>query len=340
MHKAGVLAFGITTALLVPATIHVLSAGPAQIQKLVAPDASTIHVGAAKVHVAADRAIIDAGGTVHVTLTAASEKDETVKLAIVVLESRGSDGGRVELPPKVIANDTVALAVKDGKAEHTLAYALRGYRGDEMDGGDAYGHYTIFVMQPKTAAALDKMRKRAAAVDDPMEDAKGTYGAFEEAYYDLGKDGSTLGGPDQVARIDVNTLSPERAVSIVAEDTATVGDDIAVTVRVKNPTKYALDEVVVALQPGQGELEGHYAGLPEDAATVDDNPNSTIAMKAHETRDVVFHVHATAAGTLGLYATARCDSDACATHHVDEKLTDGSLGAIDILPSQPRVAIQ
>src|SRR5262249_11743111 len=148
---------------------------------------------------------------------------------------------------------------------------------------------------------------------------------------------SKLGGPDQVARLDVNTRSDDSTVSIVAADTAHAGDDIVVKVRVKNPTKLAIAQVEVGLATKADELAGTFQGIAEDAVQIDETPGATIALAPHQSRDVVFHVHTKATGTLGLFATARCSGDDC---YGDSKggpprteVDDAALDAIDILPA-------
>lgn len=188
MRHVGLLAFGITTAVLVPAALQRLTAGPTQIAKLVAPGARSIELAGTKIDVALDRAIVDPGDTVHLTLTASTAGDEPVKVAVLLMESEGSGGGRVETPPRRIARETVTFAAGATGARHELAFKLRGHRGDEMDGVAQFGRYTILVMAPKAADQLDRLRRRATRVDNPMDDASGRYDAWSTAYYGAGND--------------------------------------------------------------------------------------------------------------------------------------------------------
>jgi hypothetical protein len=337
MNKIGVVAFGITTSVLVPTALHYLQAGPNQVAKLIAPDEQQLKVGDAKIDISADKAIVDAGDKVRVTLSATSEKREKVTVAIVVLESAGSGGGRVDLPPDLITRQEITLDTANGKATKTLAYTLPGRRAEEMGGRDYFGHYQILVMPPKAADTLERLRRRAERVENPMEDRSGRLEAFEEAYGSLGGEDDKLGAANQVARLDINTRPTDSTVSIVAEDTAHAGDDITVKVRVTNPLKTRIEQTVVALSATPSDLYGEYKGISADAVTIDDNKDSTIALGPHESKVVTFHVHTKAIGTLGLFASARCNDDGedCYTKHGNQ-VDDSVLDAIDILPVEKK----
>ena len=67
-------------------------------------------LGGATIDVAVDRSFVDAGDTVHVTLTARQASDAKVAVAVLVMESVGSGGGRVETPPRRLARETVTFA--------------------------------------------------------------------------------------------------------------------------------------------------------------------------------------------------------------------------------------
>ena len=366
MRHTGLLAFGITTAVLVPAALHQLDAGSAQVARLAAPGARSLALGGATIDVAADRAIVDAGGTVSVTLTAREAAAQKVTAAVVVLESRGSDGGRVETPPRPIARELVTFTPGKAGEQHRLSFTLRGYRGLEMDGRSPFGHYSILVMAPEAATRLERLRKRAARVDNPMEDEGGRYGAWSTAYYaldqrddaddeqaaagDVGSDDAALegdGGDDEgddvvsvigprgaTARLDVYTRSTGGPVALTVPDRAQVGTPYQVTVKVTNQGKHRVSGVGVSLQ--RPPLYGvEYRGLADEQVTIE--PASAILdLGPRETRTVSFTVTASAAGTAGLYAWTSCDQaedwTAC------NGLLDGALDATDIVAPEPAAA--
>jgi len=339
MRNIGFLAFGVTTCALVPTALHFVQAGPNQVAKLVAPDMTSIQVNGAKVDVVADRGLIDAGGKVHVTLTATADKRVAIPLTVLVYEARGTGGGRVEEPPGRIAREDVRLDVKDGKTSQTLAFALPGVPAEYMDGTAVFGHYTVLVMPPKLADRLEKARHRVkiamADISDPNN--------FMEEYRTLG-DSDGDAGSDQaatgpVARVEVSTRTVSDDLRIVAPDTARAASDIAVKVRVKNPTKEAFSAITLTLAAEPREIEGGglgaWAGLGSDNVQID-APTGPFALGAHETKELVFHVRAKTAGTLGLFASVECGTDDNADHGcytpAAHLLPDHALDAIDILP--------
>ena len=349
MRNVGLFAFGLTTAVLVPTALHSLTAGPKQVAKLTAPGARTMEIGTATIHATTDRALVDAGDKVRVKLTASSVKATNVNVEVLVMESMGSGGGRVELPPNRIARETVTLrATPDGTTKE-VAFTLRGFRASEMEGVDRYGHYTILVMEPKAADSFEKLRRQA------LKNAKGKEMFYDEAFMNawhaVGNDSetrdgdgeestepSTIGKPGDVARLEVSTRSPSSSVAMEFPKTA-VHPNAAfdVHVKVKNPTGKKLEGVTVRLEPGEQELAGEYLGLASDAITIEstlkktDDDDAKITLAPRETKDIVFHVTAASVGTLGLYASAKC-------YECDWKLQQkiegmGALDAIDVVPA-------
>jgi hypothetical protein len=332
MRNLGLLAFGITTCALVPTTLHFVQAGPNQVAKLVAPDMTSIQVDGAKVDVVADRGLVDAGGQVHVTLSATADKRVAIPLTVLVYEARGTGGGRVDAPPQRVDRRDVRLDVKDGKTSQTLAFTLRGFLAQYMDGQAVFGHYTVLVMPTKAANALEHDRRRVkvgmADYDDP--------GNFMEAYRTLGDDTAA-----PVARLEVSTRSSNDELRIIAPDTARAGDDITVKVRIKNSMKYARPAVAVKLAVEPDALDeggnglGTWTGLGSDDVQVD-APTAPFALAAKESKELVFHVHAKTTGTLGLFASVTClpsDDNESDCDSANMTLPDPTLEAIDILPA-------
>lgn len=333
MRKVGLVAFCITTGVLVPAALHQLTAGPEQVAKLIAPGASTITIDGATVAASVDRSIVDAGAQVRVSLTSSAPVGQKITVDVLVYEASGSNGGRVSNPPNQLARKTVTI---EGGAAQSVAFKLPGLRGQEMEGRAAFGDYTILVMRPALATALEKLRTRAEKVANPMDDLSGMYDSFETAFWQAGRppeEGAdpaapVLGKPGEIARLQVQTRAADSPVALKVPDTATVGQPFTVAITVTNPTRKTLDHVNVSLGVPQ-MLQGDYLGLKEDQVAIADS-TLTIGLKPRETRTIEFRVLAKARGTLGLYAQTTCETDtewqAC------QEVSDGQLDAIDVAP--------
>jgi hypothetical protein len=340
MRNIGLLAFGITTCALVPTSLHFVQAGPNQVAKLFAPDMTSVSIGGAKIDVTADRALVDAGGKVHVTVAATAEQRVRLALSVLVYESQGTGGGRVEQPPRRVDRDDITLDVKDGKASQTLAFTLRGFRAEYMDGAAAYGHYTALVMATKDADRIDRARRKVTVDGMDFHDPDGFFDTYRQA-------GDNDDNQPAVARVEFATRTTSTQLRIIAPDTAITGTDVPVKVRVTNPTKHAFAGLSVSLDNAPREMEGGmhatFAGLGSDDVTIDPQPD--LALGPHETKELVFHVHPKAAGTLGLFASVVCDDhvdhggDQDCYEHVNA-FSDIALDGIDILPAPEQEAPQ
>jgi hypothetical protein len=333
MRKVGLLAFGVTSLVLVPAVLHSITAGPQQIAKLVAPGESSIAIGDAKIQVSVDRPIVDPGDVVHVKLSAAAPKAEKVSASVLVLESLGTYNGRVEQPPERITLETLALdAAPGGGAAKELAVKVPGRR---KVGEMQLGHYTILVMEPKAAAKLDRLRQGARREGasprfNAMESAP-KHDAFNEMYYGLSGSGGDEedGAKAMAARVDVMTRPANSAIAIRAPEQAAVGQEISVLVQVTNPTKRRIPELTVQLQ--QPDLFSDYLGLDFEQVSLAKESES-VALAPRETKQVEFRLTAKRAGILGMYASIHCDE--C---DYDARLYDGNLEAIEIVEA-PKAA--
>ncbi|HEY1811556.1 MAG TPA: hypothetical protein VGG74_04320 [Kofleriaceae bacterium] len=340
MRNIGLLAFGITTCVLVPTSLHFVQAGPNQVAKLFAPDVSSISIGGAKIDVTADRALVDAGGKVHVTISATADTRVKLPLTLLVYEARGTGGGRVDEPPRRVDRDDLALDVKDGKVTQTLALTLPGFRAEYMDGSAVFGHYTVLVMATKDADKLDRARRHVKVDGMDASDPDDFNGKYAEA-------GDAGDGQPAIARLEFATRTTSDKLRIIAPDTAIAGTDIPVKVRVTNPTKHAFAALSLTLSDepheSDGDMNVSWAGIGSDGAQIDPLPD--FALGAHETKELVVHVHAKATGTLGLFASVGCAENA------DDNQCDGARGrafddnaldAIDILPApeQPQQTAQ
>lgn len=351
MRKVGMLAFGVTSAVLIPAVLHELTAGPQQIAKLVAPDASSIQIGDATIDISADRAIADPGEAVHVTLRATAPKAEKVSVGVLVLESMGTYNGRVEQPPNRVSLETYTLDAAPGGGEaRELAIKLPGNR---KLGQMQLGRYTVLVMTPKTAQKLDQLRRGAQREGasprwDPMESESPRHDAYHSLYYALTRtdepepdvddedEAAKAPVPEHAARLDIMTRPANSAVAIVAPERAVVGEELTVVVKVTNPTKRRVKGLTVQLQQPGDIYRDSYQGLDFEQVSLS-TESASLALAPRETKQVAFHLTAKQAGTLGLWASISCD-DECGGW--DQRLNDGNLEAIDIeaRPASPAVA--
>lgn len=341
MKRVGLIAFGVTTCVLVPAAIHRLTAGSKQVAKLVAPGARSLSIDGAKIDVALDRAILDPGDKVHVKLTASADKARRVTVDVLVLESVGSGGGRVDDPPRSLARQSVTFDIKaSGEATKEVAFTLPGFRGQEMEGIMPFGHYTILVMPPKAADKLERLR-RAATGANPMGGSESDgkkWSAFFDAYRNVGRDKEDMPDDDDeprtdmgaigtTARLEVNTRPTDSSVAITAPETVHTDETFSVIVRVTNRTKKPVTGVTVDMSMPEGLVGGDdYKGLKLDDVDIE-SLNNTLDLKPRETKNVEFRVKASKAGVLGLYARSNC-GDGCDYNY---RLHDGALEAIDVV---------
>jgi hypothetical protein len=329
MQKIGLAAFCVTTCVLVPAALHTLTASSKQVAKLAAPDAQALILDGVRIDAAVDKAIVDPGDKVHVTLKATGGKTQKVTVDVMVLEATGTGGGRVESPPNKVALEQVSL-IPNGPSRE-LAFPLRGYRGAEMDGQSPFGRYTILVMRPREAKKLDRLRRTGGSdemgynepffsmyetvgdtikTDPPTQDQDGT-----EAEEDLGTPGTS-------ARLDVITRPKGSPVAIKAPETARVGEPFTVTVRVTNRSQKPIEKMRIELSKPEMLYGLHYNGLEDDKVQMSESVE--MAFKGRETKDIKFTVTATEAGIVGLYAHTWNDDNYLAN--------DVALDAVEVLP--------
>ena len=336
MRNIGLAAFCATTCVLVPAALHTLTASSKQVAKLAAPDQQAMIINGVKVDATVDKAIVDAGDKVHVKLKATGDKNQQkVTVDVLVLEATGTGGGRVESPPNKVALEQVSLLANG--AERDLSFTLRGYRGQEMEGTSPFGRYTILVMRPRDAKRLDKLRRI---------DGKGDMGYNEEFFEALGQtgeqtpdendaptqdqDGSEepVGKPGTSARLSVVTRPASSNVSIKAPEKVRAEETFAVTVRVKNTSQKKIEKMRVELSKPEMLNVEHYQGLSDDKVEfVDDT--QTVALAPRETKSVTFHVRASEAGIVGLYAHTFSDED--------YSMGDIALDAVEVGAAAPAV---
>lgn len=334
MKHAGLFAFGLTTCVLVPAALHVLGAGPEQVAKLVAPPTSEIVLNDAAVTITADKKILGIGDKLHVTVTAKAEGRKKVRVALLAFESTGTGGGRVETPPLRIGRGEVTLDTKNGTATQQFAFTLPGDREYDMEGGSGFTHYRVLAMSPEEADRFERRKRKADRVENPMggDNASDLY-SFTEAYNSAGvyddEEGTHV--PHTVGRLDVTSRAKGGAIAISVPDTAKVGDDIEVVVKMKNRGKQDAKNLTIKLSAENGEVGGEWLGMAADSIAITDAERKVDIAKG-ETATLKFHVKATAAGTLGLFASSYCSEDGC--YEVARQVDDVALDAIDIAPAE------
>src|SRR5688500_1808724 len=99
MRNIGLVAFTMTTCVLVPAVANLLDAGHEQRAKLGAPDDGTFELDGVEVRASLDRALVDPGGNLTVTLAASHATKKRLSVGVLALGANGSEGDRVPSPP-------------------------------------------------------------------------------------------------------------------------------------------------------------------------------------------------------------------------------------------------
>jgi len=340
MRNIGLIAFGVTTCVLVPAAVNMLTAGREQVAKLIAPSARTLELAdGAKVDVSLDRALLDPGDTIHVKLAASAATARHITLGVLVLGSTGTEEGRVPSPPVGVAHETVSLDVDaTGHATKELPIRLRGARSPYQP----FAHYTIYVMPPKAAAKLERLRGNARIIPDkdggiPSYNQSGE--KFMSLYWAIQNERATddddeLFAPGKIVRLEAHTRPKGSSITIAAPDTAPLDGRFTVVVTIKNPGKRALKGLTVTLDTLDGmldeQLKDRYVGLADSTVTIEGDDNK-LDLAPHETRKLEFHVTAKAMGVVGLYARATCSEDDC--RNVDS-LNAGAVEATEIVKGQ------
>jgi len=325
MRHPSLLAFTVTVAALVPAGMYALDAGPSQRAKLFANKSRTLDVDDAHIEVALDRSFANAGGTVHVKLTA----DKPTKVAVVVVGSTGSENQRVENPPRAIAHEVVELtADESGKIVGDVPVRLAGAA---LEGGNtALAHYQFFVMAPDVAdkfedwrrAKTDGQRNRAVA---PASSEVAKLVTNIESNWTPGYEARRY-RPKTIASLDAYTRQTYSGFSIKAPNRATQDEPFVATVEIKNSSRHAATVTVGMHMP---TIDDH--NFDGNQVTIE-GPDGAIQLAAGETRKVEFTVTSRQAGTLALAATVECDDDCKLPYKLPV------FEAVDIAKARPSVA--
>ena len=361
MKHPGLVAFSLTTFILVPAAIHHLTAGREQIEKMVAPDNSTLKLDTATVAVSLDRYMLDPKDRLNIHLAATEASGKKLELAVLVLGANGSEMSRVPTPPNKVAYRTITLDVVDGVASGDVSIALQGAMQNQYE---PFGHYTVLVGPPKALAKLDRLRAKAGYLgggddeDEGIPSLNRSGERFMTMYYEIQGDDRALAITESdvadvkddreasaeytrgtIARLEAHTRPVTSAVSLAVPDTTKVGEDFTVQVRVTNPGRNAMKGLKVSLAEHMGfnleyvESPAQHIAIARDAEVIDLGPK--------ETRQIAFTVKANTTGVVGLYAQATCtyDSDdekAC----VDvQALALGAFDATEIREATPSTVV-
>jgi hypothetical protein len=285
---------------LVPAGLHRLGAGPDEIAALARPGSSVFHTGDATVAVSVDQSIVKAGDKVAITLSATSEREQKVKVALIVHEERGSEGGRVSLPPVEVVHKMITLkATPEGGPNKQVSVKLRGYVGMEMEGMSAFGNYTILVLEPAAANNLRKQRREFKrdydGTNDPMDVDASAY--WEAVHPDINDDDDF----NVVARVEVNTYKSSKKLRIDIPESAEEGNTFVANVVISNPTRKAMKGATVYLSRPYLDAASDF----EDGDVTFMNPadGNKVDVPARGEVIVPIEVEVGVSGTVGMFAT-------------------------------------
>lgn len=340
MHRLGLVAFVITTGVLVPAAVHQLSAGSEQVAKFVAPDVHTLALDGASIDARLDRVVADPGGEVKLHLDAHHARGKRLKVGVLVLASTGSEGERVPTPPVAIAHQTVTVPIDaTGAGAADVALTLDG--ATVTSWGPPFARYTVMVLRPAAADRLARLNRGAKLVGG--DEGIPSYNASAEKFMTLYGQGGELTGNDAklfaegaVARIDAYTRAINPAIAIATPDRTESGRAFTVAVTVDNPSDEPIAGLEVTLDTPTGVTEVYADDEDADAGGAIVMPDArTIAVAPHAHARVEFRVMASGAGVVGLYARARCaGDDACAP---DALIATGTFDATEIYEPGPTV---
>jgi hypothetical protein len=306
MRNPAVFSFALTVTALAPSAVKTVGAGDKEIAELVKPNSASAIINGTTIDASVDRALVKSGESVKVKLVATSAVPRSQRVAVLVEESTGTDGGREPTPPITVDRSEVVLDARPtGGAPQVVSFALRGSKAAVMEGTNPFGEYTILVMP---VAAADKLRadiRRAPDDRDFILD-----GHIDDA----------IGGDDaQVARLGVQTRDVDDSFHIVAPPTVHAGETFTVSMTYRNDTG---SRTPCRMRLQTPDLGGDYAGVTD--MQVEGNEDDQTPLAAGKQRTIHVKVTAGAAGVLGLYGDA--------IHDGEEEL-GSALEAIRVLPA-------
>jgi hypothetical protein len=336
MRYIGVAAFGVTVCVLVPLTRP--DAGPAERAKLFAADTHDVVVDGVHVTATIDHPFVEDNGQVHVTLHA----DKEVQVGLVVLGSSGSEMSRVPDPPEPVTHRTISL-VRDPNGQWTRDVTVRLHSA-RTDHYHPYGSYTLYVTSREIGERLQRLVDRAGPnvpppgggipdMDTDTEKLLSTLGDARRAADDDTADGSGMFAKGSIAVLHGFTRPATDDVALTVPDHVKRGDDVAITVAVRNPTAKPIDKLKVEVEVMSFDDAPTYKGMvASDDTRIDD---TLISLAPHQRKTVRVHVKAPEVGLMGLRASAECDDD-CGD--ADKPLRVGTFDAVEVTDADAQVA--
>lgn len=322
MKHHGLFAFALTTAVLVPAAAHYLSAGHDQVARFAAGNSGELRLGGATVQTTLAHPLVDPGEPLKIKLAASGVKGKRLEVGLLVYGSSGDEGSRVPSPPRGIAYRTVSIPVDaEGTGATELAIPLKG-AGTNAYYPQAFTGYQVLVMSPKAAERLERLRRNSGFAGDEDEGipyyntAGEKFMALYGNYADKTGEDATLFAEGAVVRLDAHTRAINPAIAIHTPDTTEVGKAFTVAIAVTNSTKKPVTGMELSLETPLGVVED----VEEDnkakglsALVVPEQAEFTLG--AGETKRFEFRVMPSDVGVLGLYARVACHGEACPEKH-------------------------
>jgi len=325
MRNIGLVAFGITAGILVPAVALTLDAGPKQREMLFAPGADSLELDGTKIYATLDHRLVDPGGTTNLSL----RTEGRVSVGIVVLGSTGNEGDRVPSPPVAIAHQTVTV---DAHTTKIVPLELAGAR----DNYTGFASYSIYVMSPAAANRLAALQRRAGQpyivgndeIPRQSRGAQDLFGVIEEiGHDDLDQRDGAMFGRGKVALFHAYGRPVNSAITIEAPETAAIDMPIPIDVKLTNPSNKESVTLTVALEFPR--LDDTYLGVGDFAFKGETSESITLA--AGETRHVQLHVTSAEPGVVGVQAVVGCEEgDSCY-----RSFRTGAFEAIQVTSEQP-----
>jgi hypothetical protein len=337
MRNAGLIAFSVTTCVLVPAAIHQLSAGKEQIAKLGAPSEDSFELKGAKIKASLDRFMLDPGDPLTVKLEATEVKGKKLEVGVLVLGSNGTEGDRVQTPPNGIAFRIVKLEAKDGVATAQTTIALEGATTRTWR---PFGHYEVLVGEPNAIEKLEHLRRGSGLIEDSEDEIPELNHAgskFMGLYRGWSIEEGDKTSPyvaGKLARLEAHTRPLSNAIVLTVPDTTSVDHAFMVSVTVANPGRRTMKNLEVNLT----EQLGYDIDVEPPPAKISRIEPEKIAIDLgpHETKTVQFRVTPGVAGVVGLYAQAACVTDYDDEHSKACKDVQAfQLGAFDATEIKP-----
>ena len=268
------IAFLSTLAVTLPAGWSVIGAGAPDQGAAERPPVATMVSGDVTVNMTVDRASVEAGGAVHVTLVAMASSRQQTEVMVSVMEQTGSAESRMPSPPTVVERESMKLvAMPGGGHPRTLAFTLAG----------------------PTAQAYD---------DDGNVQKDPIYSAGQTAQYTIvlapkGKESASVDGDgfvaDNAAAVPVTVKAPEAyQLEVVASGRDSDGKYTA-SLRVTNVSKKTLRNINLSLSSNEIGFSATEDGS-DTVATLAPGASKTIQFVGEGSEETTATVDLTAYG--------------------------------------------